>query len=380
VRFPLLVLTLAACSGGEPAEPSIGVDTVTVTPVPSPAASRVVEMGEVPLAIAPMHGVVAIGAPSGVRASTLTGELGPVPALAPIGTVRWIGQRGDGVVLATEVGLFHDRDGVLLRSPLTDSLGGKRVVTIDTRDDEVWITTAEEGLRARGDRMTSFSVEGASPELAVGIESDRALVTAHGAAWEIDLARGGAKRIVDVGRGLAFDRGPDGSAHVATERGLLSRVGAKYMLRSFGAPVRAVSASMGSLFAVAGEDLVQVDEGKNVGRAPGALAQGVAVDANGDAWLATSTGLVRFSTGKPVTFEGEVKPFLARHCMGCHAEGKQGAPVRAFDRVEVARESASLILRRLRAQGGPPMPPSNVETLTAADYSVVVRWVAGGMK
>jgi len=54
--------------------------------------------------------------------------------------------------------------------------------------------------------------------------------------------------------------------------------------------------------------------------------------------------------------------------------------VHDFDDFEIAKSFSSLIARRLQALGVPPMPPASAETLTAADYAVVIRWVGGGLQ
>jgi len=147
--------------------------------------------------------------------------------------------------------------------------------------------------------------------------------------------------------------------------------------------VLGVSAAFGSVVAETSQWLARVDPngaatlGSAASPRPGL---GVAVDANGDTWSADEGKLFRVLTGRPVSFESDVKPFFDRHCMSCHRTGSLGAPVRNFDDFETAKSYSALIARRLQAIGVPPMPPAYVETLTAADFAVVIRWIGGGLQ
>jgi len=125
---------------------------------------------------------------------------------------------------------------------------------------------------------------------------------------------------------------------------------------------------------------VDADGARALGEIATPAAHGVAVDANGDAWAVDGEGLYRYRTGRPVSFETDVRPFFAEHCTPCHTEGKQGAPKFDLESYEVATARADLILRRLRGVDIAPMPPTSVEVLTAADYAAVTRWVGGGLK
>ena len=44
------------------------------------------------------------------------------------------------------------------------------------------------------------------------------------------------------------------------------------------------------------------------------------------------------------------------------------------------RAERALMVKRLKAEGILPMPPANTEVIPAADYAVVLKWVAGGMQ
>jgi hypothetical protein len=66
-----------------------------------------------------------------------------------------------------------------------------------------------------------------------------------------------------------------------------------------------------------------------------------------------------------------------RHAQGL---GAQNSPVINLADYPTAQSYATTIVKRLKAEGIAPMPPANTEVLSAADYAVVLKWVAGGMQ
>lgn len=404
-----LCFSLSACSSDDapPLPPSTALVVVAGVPQPGTAVTRTpVTIDEAPVALSVLDGAVAVGTATGLRRGTLTGDgaLSKVAVVAApgepnaTGAVRWMARRGEqGLLVAAAQGVFHDRSGALLPSPARETLAGREILSVDVfgegANEELWIATSQGPLHVRSGALASFSVSGAgaNPDAVVGVGADRALVTAGGAVYLVDVGAVQVERLGDgVGRALGFDRGDDGTLYVATEHGLLTRTKmGRVELRTFaeagqpGALVRAVTAAYGGVYALVGDSLVQIDgdAARIVGTAAGAApAQGIAVDSNGDLWATAGGALARHATGRPVSFARDVKPFFDRHCGSCHETGSGGAPVHHFGDYEIAKAKSAVIVQRLKAQGAPPMPPTNVEILTSRDYSVVVRWVAGGMQ
>lgn len=358
------------------------------------AAGQPVALTAAPTTLASIGGVVVIGTTEGVYRTTLTGAAAdPVRVIAEAGQAMTLGHvtaiapRGtDGLLVAAQNGLFHDMESALVVSPFTPLLEGERVDGLDITgrgaDEALWVTTARGAFVRRSAGATTLSLSSAPVKRAIGIDGSRALLFADG-LYEIDVDAGTVRRLGDDPgdvRGVARD---DGNLYVATRGGLLVRRAdgevALHTLASEGeAPraIQAVAAGVGLVALVVGEDVVVRDAGGSrvVGRAE-LDANAIAIDANEDLWVASPRGLSRYATGKPVSFEQDVKPFMSQRCMPCHAAGG-GAPTRAFDTFDVAQSFAPEIVRRLRADGRPVMPPSG--GLTATDYRAVVRWALTG--
>lgn len=372
------------------------------------AAVDRIEVGSAatPSRLSSMGGLIAVGTPVGVfiGSTAQPNSLSAVPVLADssgpqsTGAVLAMARRSSGGLLVyAQNGLFHDSQGSLLLSPLTQALAGGSLSSLDVygagTSEELWMVLAGQGARAAGGQLVTFQVGAAAsaPDAVVGVDAGIAVVAQDGTAYLLELDQLRATPIATgLGRVAGFDRSDDGSVYLATEAGLLqrSRTG-DVSLRTFapsGSPavtVLAVSAAYGSVIAETSQWLVRIDASgaAQFGSAGGVPpVGGVAVDANGDTWSAGQDKLFRVLTGKPVSFAGEVRPFFDLHCMFCHRTGAQGSPVRNFDDFDTAKSLSALILRRLEASGIQPMPPAYVETLTAADYAVVIRWIGGGLQ
>ncbi len=396
--FPIVVSVLAAaCSSS--ADPEIprteGAPTAGTL---APATS--VSLGDAQaLALGTVQGAAVVGTSKGVLRATLLGDnaVAPVPVVANAGEPNATGaatgfaRRGEtGWFVVGDNGLFLDAASALAPSPLTASLTGRKVRSLDVtgagEGEALWFSSDDGAFVRRGSSLTTLAISSGKVEAAVGIDGHRALLFGSGSTWEADIDTGGLRRLgVGLGAVHGFDRDVDGTVYVATDAGLLARApGGDLALRTFAAPgaparsVSAVSVGLDGLAAVVETDVVVVNAAGSqvVGKAPAGAK--LAFDANGDLWVAAEGKVSRLAAGKPVSFERDVKPFMAQRCQSCHASGAAGAPIRAFDGYEAAKAAAGEIVKRLRADGRPVMPPSSMGKLTAADYRVVVRWALTG--
>lgn len=394
-RSSLLLLLTLACTSPETSEPS----RIDGAPAAGPVApsSRVGAVAS-PLALTNVDGVPVIGASAGVFRGSLAGDdlATPVPLLAAPGEATQMGRttllarRGDdGWFAFADHGLFHSTPYGSALSPFSAVLAGRVARTLDVTgrdaDEALWITTDSEAFVRRAAGVTTLALSGGRVEAAFGIDTHRAILVGAGAVWEADVDSGALIRLAtSPGAVRAFDRADDGTLYLGTDGGLLVRgPSAPLALRSFadeGTParaVRSVGVGLAGLVAVAGDDVVLVDDAgaRSVGKAPAGEVHAT-LDVNGDVWLAGADQLQRLATGKPVSFERDVKPFFASRCQSCHASGAGGAPVRAFDNLDVAKGAAAEIVKRLRGDGRPVMPPGG--GLRPSDYRSVLRWVQSG--
>jgi len=357
-------------------------------------------------ALSVLGGMVAVGTDTGLLAGSRTqpNSLSAVPVLATgsdptsTGAISLLSRRAGGGLLAyAQNGLFHDSNGSLLLSPFSQTVAGMSITSLDsfgTGDaEELWLVGDGSAAHAGRGQLAMLHITGTrdSPQAVAAVDAGRAIIAVEGTAYLVDLATLEASVIADsLGRVNGFDRAEDGTVYLATESGLLARArSGEVSLRTFSPAgssaqnVLSVSAVYGSLLAATSQSVLQVQASSSskVSSAAGpARGRALSVDTNGDSWVADQGKLYRLLTGKPVSFAADVRPFFDQHCMVCHRTGAQGAPVHDFDDFETAKSFSSLIARRLQALGVPPMPPPSAETLTAADYAVVIRWVGGGLQ
>lgn len=415
VRGALLssvAVALVGCGGsGEPPGGAIPeVRRVEGIPASGPTPEHVVVPvdGEgVPTTLSLYHGAVAVGTSDGVlKGSLVTNVLEPLLVVPtgdePTGTgaVTQLPLRPSGGLFAVaERGLFHDGQGVLLYSPLnaTPGLANNPVLGLDAAGgadaEELWIRTKNSAFYVAGGKITGFEVKDAAGTAQpvsslVGLDRNRAFAVAGGEAYEIDL-EAASVTVVAEGIGPVHEaaRAEDGTVYIASDTGLYVRdpVKGEISVHTFtptnvdGAQVLHVAASFGTVVAATAKSIVRVDGETAIHLVDfvGPPA-GLAVDAQGDVWALDGGQVVRHITGAPVSFEKDVKPFLAQHCAVCHQDGLNGAPAVDFADYEVAKERSATIVKRLKGDGS-VMPPVTFEVLTAADYAPVIRWVAGGL-
>lgn len=413
----LAALALAACGGTADHQIISGIKeelrpltTVAGAPTDRVAANSTLTMSSPPQALGVFDGRAAIGTGAGLFAASNSqpDTVAEVPVYldgtgiirtdtaATTGSVQLLARRGtEGTLAVTDKGLFHNQDGVLVRSPLSDTLAGKQLLGVDVygsgASEELWLLAAD-GLHHVGNQqLVSISISGvnAKPEAALATGASRALVALDGALYDVDLTAGTAVLIhKGLGHVTAAERSEDGELFFATDTGLLevNKAGELrlHTLAADGAPAQAIStvtAAYGSLVVGTASELYALEPAGvfHLGSVAGLTPRGVAIDANGDTFAAGTAGMLRFKTGKPVSFATDVKPFFTQHCMSCHQTGINGAPAINFTDYETARTWSAEALKRLNAVSVSPMPPTSAETLTAADYAVVTRWVGGGM-
>jgi mono/diheme cytochrome c family protein len=405
-----IAIALAGCGAGETAPDVPALERIEGAPADGPTPEKVeipTDPALTPTALALYQGAAAVGTTGGVLVGSLTtNSLKPLLVVptgdepSSAGAIQRFAQRGTGGFFAVaENGLFHDGQGVLLYSPLNQAkeLAGNPITWLDAfgaqSSEELWLVTSAGAFRVAAGKIGSFEVEDPAgvpqpAEAVVGVAPGQAIVVTAGRAYLVNIVEVTAELLLEeMGPFHGLARGEDGTVYIAAGGGLFERdpVTGALAVRTLAAagapaePVLAVAASFGAVVAATQKSLVRIDAAGAVRlvdlpEPPPALA----VDGQGDTWALESGKVVRHITGAPVSFESDVKPFLDAHCMSCHASGAGGAPVVDFLDYEVAKERASTIVKRLKGEGS-VMPPVTVEVLTAADYAVVIRWVAGGL-
>ena len=406
MRAAFLLLALCACEGG-----SIMVPPSTVT-VPAPTVvsgaltegealhrteqalpAGVVSVGRVndsPV-IATADGVLQLQGTSFVAL-----PVGAAGEAMSTGAVHFLAPRSTGLLAVAEGGLFHDWEGHLLRSPLSDSLAMVSVQAIDAFGsggaEELWLVEAGALSHvANGHRATLTLQDGAASQtvdVAVAAGANKAVVSSGDRLYRLDLAANTAAALAaQVPTISAFAHADDGTVYLATVGGLITvRTDDTVTLTTFaadgaaGQAVSDVAVLDSELFAVSGGRLVTrgATGFTTVANVAAPIARGLTIDSHGAVFAVDGAVLARLSSDRPVSFATDVKPFMNAHCQSCHATGLQYAPIRAFDTLEVSSQYADLIIKRLKADGTAPMPPPNSEVLTPDQYAVVLRWVQGG--
>lgn len=401
----LLLLAAAACDGTidmkvPPVEPEAPTRIEGALSAGAPAARAELGMTEPGQQLGLLGGALAVaGTETLYRFDRETSTFSAVPVgdvgeSMATGPVRHLARRGAGLFVVAEGGIFHDASGRLLRSPLSQSVAAADIRALDDfgegADEELWLVTATGAERVRGGVMTHVGLDHGgpvAPDLAVAVGKNEGLVLAGSNLYSVDLvAKTAAWEAKDLPPVSAVARGDDGTVFLATARGLYARAksGAVslYTFAAAGAEAVAVAdvtTAFGETLVVAGGAVATLG-GSTFGTLSSAKARGLTRDSNGDTFALDGTALVRLATGRVVSFDADVKPFMVAHCTGCHTTGANYSPRFDLTDFTVVSEGTFLakIIQRLTANGKPPMPPSDVEVLTSSDYAVVLRWVAGG--
>ncbi len=310
------------------------------------------------------------------------------------GAVKGLARRGGGVMLAATGGFFHDAPGRMLRAPVSDDFSMDTLRFLDLMGAALWVTTSTDAVRVRdGHRETvrlNDPEETGAVQAIVGRSSTSALLVKGESIYAVDLAARTVKPLArGVGTVTAIDhRGT--SALLGTAEGLVEIAAddtvTRRTLSATGQPAQTIVdlqvvgdvtlitttsqvLQLGSTLFTVLADVTQPW--------PDALTK----DAAGDIWFLDGASLVRLSTSvvlPPPSFAADVKPFFSGHCRSCHATGAGYAPQLNLENYSVARTWAAQSLTRITDTLA-PMPPASRETLTPAQYDIVVRWVEGGM-
>ncbi|MBK9170155.1 MAG: PSD1 domain-containing protein [Bryobacterales bacterium] len=94
---------------------------------------------------------------------------------------------------------------------------------------------------------------------------------------------------------------------------------------------------------------------------------------------------------KPVDFQRDVHPILAAKCFACHSGDKRFGGLstgtyrelleggKSGKAIDPGSSAGSLLMRRVRADGVPPMPPAG-PLLSAAEVAALARWIDDGAR
>jgi mono/diheme cytochrome c family protein len=402
---PLLAAcaVLAACGSGQivmpppaPVEPPLPA-RLTLMPVTGtrPVSTEVMATsGAVGLSV--VAGQVAIATLEGLSTHQGT-SLVPVPVgpkgSGSVGTVRALSRRaGAALVLATG-GVFQERQGRLLRSPMSDGLSLPTVRGLDVVGEGAaetwWLRTETAVQRATAAGVETLALQdprgGGVVKAVVGRDASTALIVRGDRLYLIDVAAPSVVTLAkDLGAVSATARLATGVVLLATDAGLL-RVSPsnEVTLLTLGAPgaVRDVVADGDAALVLANGAVssLLVDELTVLGDVASPIAQGLVRDAQGALFVLDGAALKRLAgpTETPVTF-ADVRPFFAAHCTSCHTSGANYAPVFDLTNLQTARTWAQRSLSRVK-NIDMPMPPASSGVLRPSQYAVLERWVAGGL-
>ncbi len=405
---------LGGCATGE-------IRPIVVPPAPAPVPTRIDGAATAGQAL---EATTVEGADSPVELSLLGGELfvaestralrvpgrGVTATLIPVGApgepasmgaLSAVARRGGGVWLLSSEGLFHDRDGRLLKSPVSDdlrTLGVKRVNAFGQGAQEaLWAVTAGDVRYLVGGEMFSVSLhlEGApsTASFAVGVGPGQALVVLGETAVFVDVSAAKAHQAIEyLGQVHAVERDDDGSVVFATSNGLFTwhtdgRVTWHTLVASGDAPraVNALSVGGGPLAAVSGCDVLERSGGefKSVATLVASRSFGLRRDATGTLFAVDGARLVRLALHEGsggISFATDVKPIVEAGCGSCHDTAREGAPLFNFGNFETVKSLAarSLVLMKGLDPQGKVMPPFPNPSLADAQIQVFEQWIAGG--
>ncbi|MFT3766513.1 MAG: hypothetical protein QM820_13520 [Minicystis sp.] len=337
------------------------------------------------------EGLVAIGTTTSVYRLDATGAvkleiIGDDPDLpAETGQVRAMARYGEGLLVAAENGLFFSDGAVLQLSLANATLGPMGITAMSARvvpgadggPDEVHLAFIAAGgaFELAGDSMSQWSVDGETgAPTAVFAQANRFYISYGHHTYEIDKTTKKAYPVVEgIGKvqeiactSLSCEEGS--LLYFASDAGLVERgadgVYRRFPLAAEGAPAVpvesfALDTLKQRLYAVAGTSVLRVRAGE-VPEAVATLAapmhpRRMAVDKTGDLWVGEGLGVTRFAIGTPLSFVTDVRPILHEYCADCHATGTQGAPVRDYEKYDVAVQYADLIIMRVQQGTMPPL-------------------------
>lgn len=316
-------------------------------------------------------------------------SMGDVHALAP--------KSSGGAWIAAGSGLFILDTLYVLKSPLDVGPGALRSITETTGGalGGLWVAGDAGLFRLQGTKLEKYAVE------ALGVDAvDGIAVQGNGAAALV-LA-GGKLAVLELdGDTITADVPPleAGTIHqvsagtdtlfAASARGLLRFDGeatpkwTRFALGAEDVEVLAVVASGDKVFARTRDSLLELDgevlarfSAETLDVSARAL---LAVDGLGDVWTAKDVELTRATLGEisdRVSFEADVKPWVAMNCSRCHQNQTQD-----FEDYAVFKERAEAALARVRSgdmprcDGGLPCAEARLEP---SAYQVLESWIRDG--
>lgn len=382
-----------AGSGGPPPTRQ----TTEVTPGEKPPVSEAIATPRVPTALGLLNGLVIVGDGAGLwathdddtvelRAADVRAEMS---APSTVSSVLKMGYRLDGglYVVAPE-GLFHSHETSFFRSPVSDVISPARIRALNGvgtgLNEQLWVAfDTHTEVFSNGASATLKLGDLPPPDFAAGLTVGTGFLGVGKDLYVVQLSPArAALRLEGIGPVLG-SVWSDGILVMTTAEAVVRASPAgnidisRFEHRGAALPIRAVSPGAGGLHVLAGNHLMRAS-GKSwthVAEIAGATGP-MTVDAWGQAWIHTSTGLQRVRSGEAVGFS-QVEPFLVQHCIMCHDQGVDGAPVIDFLDYDVAKEWAPRILARV-SDAQSPMPPRRIAILLPEDWSLVKRWVEGG--
>jgi mono/diheme cytochrome c family protein len=279
----------------------------------------------------------------------------------------------DGILLATESGLWFAGDAGTALSPLDGAAPGATGLAVD--GDDLWLA-GDDGLHLwRDGQLSAVAPEGLATQDARIAAGGGVLWVASGSSlwrlWSDDSGWRAEVAVEDVDHSWLAG----GNAGVAwASTGVVIRRAAPQALAEYAAPEH-LGLAVGSsdvwlwdaeaLWRLEGHTLWPVEGVEN----PSA----VAAAGDGAAWVATATGLVKVTVGEvptpeAPTWSGDVLPLFDARCDSCHGERGNA---RRLDDIDSFSDQVDLVLIAVREQRM-PLPPN--EPLTDAEIDLIVRW------
>ncbi len=322
-------------------------------------------------------------------------ETGEVKALAPY---------ADGVLAATDTGVFFTKGDVLQISGGNDSLHPLGITGMTARiaDDDgdgkseahLVLLGKEGGYELDGSKLTTWKVDGETgPPTAIYAQKSRLYMAFGDHVYEVDKdAKLAYPLVFDVGNVSAIACSSpaceDGSLlYFASDRGLVERGTTGdytiYPLAKEGEPPLAVETfaldpTSQRLYALAGNWVLRV----RAGEVPDAVAtrktpafpRRMTVDKKGDVWAGEGQSVESIALGTPLSFGADVAPIMHTYCATCHQTGIKGAPKIDFESYEVMLDLLDVVQKRVVDEGS--MPPATAQQVPKEKIQILKEWAA----
>ena len=394
-RTLLVLLAILGCEGAKTvAPPSALRPTLPRVPVKVLGTgannAETVAADGAPKQLATLAQRVAVAMEQSVL-SAANGPLRPMPVGPPeapltLGAVKHLVSRANGGVFVTSAqGLFHNSDGRLLRSPVSDALELGAVQALDavgTGDDEaLWLLSGGVAQHWAKRALSVVELDGVpAPATIVALGPSRVLAGIDDDVLEVDVeAMTAAWLGGDLGPLGEVARGVDGTVHVIVRDGLL-RVkpsGEATILELPTSVVALAAAPDGLLVGTSGAiGTLVADTLTLITQVQGLKRRGLAVDGDGVLWALTDFGLQK-AAPPPVSFAARVKPMLESHCASCHHDGAAWAPTLVT--YEFAAANAQLILERINSPNPSRRMPADAPKLPTEYLTLFQKWIDGGL-